>query len=73
MMEVFRVGSKCFIDPDMKVEAIITAVTIREGNRALYEVVFWSGNERKELWVSAVEITGRAKEKMRIGFVPEAA
>ncbi len=68
-IKVISPGSMVFIDHESKVQARVLAVSIRDQGRVLYECVWWSGNERKESWVSPCEILPAGEVKhQRVGF-----
>lgn len=49
------------------IPALISQVAIHPFGCITYQVIWWSGNDRKEAWVEAFEITGPSKE-ISIGF-----
>lgn len=54
------------------VGAVILAVMIESSERVSYKVVWWSGRERNEKWVDAMEVQPVPKvDKTPIGFVQE--
>lgn len=66
-MEVYPVGTIVDLGGT---HALITCIMIRSPTHASYECVWWNGHERKELWVSSVEIkcVVEGQEKTKIGF-----
>jgi len=54
------------------VYAVILAVMIESSERVSYKVVWWSGRERNEIWVDAMEVQPvPSVDKTPIGFVQE--
>ncbi len=51
------------------VKAIITGIKIRM-NGIMYEVAYFSGDERKTVWMYEIEITPIVKLEIKIGFKP---
>lgn len=52
--------------------AVILAVMIESSNRVSYKVVWWSGRERNEIWVDAMEVQPVPNvDKVPIGFLKE--
>jgi hypothetical protein len=67
-IEVYAIGS--IVQLDGALEARITAVTIRDHGRVLYECVWWNERERNEETVQPWEIVGVVRvEKLRVKFV----
>jgi hypothetical protein len=60
-IQVYGIGS--VVQLDGALEARITAITIRDNNRILYELVWWNERERQEETVEPWEIVGLVKEE----------
>ena len=52
------------------IHALVTSVSISANNKVIYQVVWWDGADRKEVWVEAVEVKPDGESGMLpIGFV----
>lgn len=49
-------------------DARVRSVSIGDGDAVRYEVAYWSGSTRTDVWVDAAEIEGFAGDRCRIGF-----
>lgn len=52
-----------------RIRAVVQKVTIDASLGVLYQVVHWDGSDRKEVWISPLEITGSNEEPLVIGFI----
>jgi hypothetical protein len=70
-MVVLRPGTVVQIGPERAISGHVAKVCI-EGPAVTYEVVWWSGNERRTAWAQPVELmsSGEQKNDLRIGFLP---
>lgn len=75
-MLIHRVGSFVRLETGGEPQkALVTGVTIREGDKLTYEVVWWSGTTRTCVWVEACEVDA-SESGMRpqtIGFISAGA
>lgn len=64
---VFRPGDRVELEG---MEVTVLQVCIAANLHVTYEVIWWSGNERKTSWVSTFEVlqTKRKSENLAIGF-----
>lgn len=66
---VYPVGTRCNIGT--RIDAMVTAILIRENDNIQYEVGWWNGNEHQSKWLSACEICFDVDFKTKqIGFKP---
>lgn len=54
MLNLIAIGTVVQFGP-ANLDATITAISIRECDKVQYELVYWVGEERKEIWVSKWE------------------
>lgn len=66
---VLPIGTKVTIGCEReRIAAEVQAITIR-GESVTYEVVWWSGRERKEAWIPAGQVNAVSDQpRMQVGF-----
>lgn len=67
--QVISPGTKCLLTHADRGEALVLAVTLRQGGPALYEIAWWSNGSRQTAWVEPHEIQAKdGAPQVRIGF-----
>ena len=68
-LDVLKPGSSVKIGPKQDISAMILQVRIQEQNYVDYQVVWWSGRERKTEWIGNLEVAGgNWGDELSIGF-----
>ncbi|HUU97727.1 MAG TPA: hypothetical protein VM487_18485 [Phycisphaerae bacterium] len=68
-LDVLKPGSSVKIGPKQDISAMILQVRIQEQNYVDYQVVWWSGRERKTEWIGNLEVAGGSwGDELSIGF-----
>ncbi len=73
MIDVLKYGSKVLVGyGNDSFIATVIGVALYEGDSVQYKIVYWSGRERKEVWVNKSEVftnDSRCTVKtMKVGF-----
>jgi hypothetical protein len=67
-LTVFKVGTPCYVGEKYDVKGYISAVAIKASGIE-YEVTFWSGTDRKQIYMREDEFDVRVRDNtMQIGF-----
>ena len=55
-LKLLAIGSQVTIGEHKTIKATVSGVTIRADGYILYEVFFWNGETRTELWLTPLEV-----------------
>jgi hypothetical protein len=67
VLRVIAPGSPVLLAGEIR--ATVVAVAVRDGPHINYQVVWWSGLDRNEVWVCAAEVTASdGAGEMKLGF-----
>lgn len=68
-LKVFDIGSPVTIAhiDNKNVNGMVLAIYVNNGG-VEYDVVYWSGSDRKRVTVSELEISSTTQKQMKIGF-----
>lgn len=68
-IELIAVGSPVEIGIDDKIKAIVTAISIHNKGRVLYQCAWWNGLTHESIWLEELEVRAVAETRsVRIGF-----
>lgn len=71
-LEVLQPGQRVSVgQPDSPISGQVRQVAIYDGNQVMYEIAYWSKDERKTCWCYEFEVRPDGEpEKVQIGFKP---